>query len=215
MAGATKGNCYLCGKTVGKTAIKNHLLKELPQGDENCYLVKIECEYAKAFWLYVDIPLTATLMQLDKFMRQIWLECCGHLSEFSKGGAFGGNVVGKARKLGSLAVGEVLDYVYDMGSSTELIITIVEKTTRPKQKNVVRLLARNEIPSTSCDHCGKPATLINSWSFDEFLCDECPKTEEEEAYLPIVNSPRAGVCGYTGEGDTFGFEWAVGDAMKK
>lgn len=25
---ATKGNCYLCGAELGKTAMKNHILKE-------------------------------------------------------------------------------------------------------------------------------------------------------------------------------------------
>jgi hypothetical protein len=39
---ATQGNCFICGKTVGKTAIKNHILKEHNSGDERCILVKAE-----------------------------------------------------------------------------------------------------------------------------------------------------------------------------
>ena len=33
------------------------------------------------------------------------------------------------------------------------------------------------------------------------LCDACAKSHEcgEEMLLPLVNSPRAGVCGYTGQ----------------
>jgi hypothetical protein len=223
MPATTKCNCYYCGKTVGKGQIKAHLLKELPHGPEECYLIKIESAYSKIYYLYVDAPLTATLTQLDSFMRKIWLECCGHLSEFTLGGAWSGNKVEKTSKLSSLNVGDVLTYIYDMGSSTELRITIVEKTSRPKQKTAARLLARNEAPEVPpCDKCGKPATQINSWNFEEFICDDCLYNEtdyededeeddeeeddyDEEEYMPILNSPRMGVCGYCGETDTFGF----------
>jgi hypothetical protein len=42
---------------------------------------------------------------------------------------------------------------------------------------------------------------------DAFLCDECAKgVEDEAALLPIVNSPRCGVCGYDGEMDRWTFD---------
>ena len=43
----SQGNCYLCGKTLGKVAMKNHLLKAHSdaEGDQRCYLLKAEGVY--------------------------------------------------------------------------------------------------------------------------------------------------------------------------
>jgi hypothetical protein len=41
-------------------------------------------------------------------------------------------------------------------------------------------------------------------------CDECSKSnlkEYEDMFLPIVNSPRVGMCGYTGGADEEEFDW--------
>ena len=35
---SANGNCFICGKTAGKTAIKNHLLKDHNDGEEACLL---------------------------------------------------------------------------------------------------------------------------------------------------------------------------------
>ncbi len=37
----------------------------------------------KPFWLHLEAKSTATLSDLDHFLRRIWLECCEHLSEFT------------------------------------------------------------------------------------------------------------------------------------
>jgi hypothetical protein len=40
-----------------------------------------------------------------------------------------------------------------------------------------------------------------------FFCDSCAeKHEHEEMLLPVVNSPRMGVCAYDGELDVFAFK---------
>ena len=41
--------------------------------------------YAPADWMHLEIPVEATLRDLDQFLRDIWLECCGHLSAFTIG----------------------------------------------------------------------------------------------------------------------------------
>ena len=53
---ASKGNCYICGAELGKTAMKNHILKEHngPEDGQECVLLKIEGAYEKDYWLYVD-----------------------------------------------------------------------------------------------------------------------------------------------------------------
>ena len=206
---ATKksGNCYLCGQTLGAIAMKNHLLKEhASTGDEACFLLKIEGAYAKNYWLFVDVEKNKTLNSLDEFLRDIWLECCGHLSAFQ--GPTG--EVGKARKLSAFAVGDKLLHEYDFGSTTECLLTIVGETRRPKQKKAVRLLARNEPPVWKCASCGQPAEFICAECICETenadFCAACAEEHEHEFLLPITNSPRSGVCGYDCEMDDYAFD---------
>jgi hypothetical protein len=208
MAASSRGNCYLCGGTFGKTAMKNHHLKEHVDSGagEQCYLLKIEAMYDKNYWLYADVPLSGSLSALDGFLRKIWLECCGHLSAFYGSGR---TVIGKGRKWNTFAVGEKFEYEYDFGSSTELTIEILGETVRKKQKNTVRLLARNIPPFIQCSSCENPATVICAECYDSenpFFCDSCIENHDHEFLLSVVNSPRMGVCGYDGELDVFTFE---------
>lgn len=203
MARSTKGNCYLCGAELGKTAMKNHILKDHGgETGQECRLLKIEGACDKDYWLYVDIPVDKTLNALDKFLRRIWLECCGHMSEFR--GA------GKSTKAGKLRAGDQFLHLYDFGSTTETLITVIGTTWRPPQKEAVRLLSRNVPPQFSCGKCGAPAGYVDTehlWdNKNPFFCEKCAgKYADEEMLLPVTNSPRMGVCGYTGELDTFAF----------
>lgn len=205
---SSKGNCYLCGKTLGKTAMKNHIFKEHmgETGAQEATLFKIEGMYNKDFWLFLDVADTATLALLDAFLREIWLECCGHMSAF----LMDYNEVSKGVKIGTLIPGTQFLYEYDFGSTTELLITVMGKVTRPKGKNAVRLLARNEAPVFPCS-CGKPAEFIcqeclfEGEEFDLFYCGKCMKEHGHDLYLPVTNSPRLGECAYDGALDTYAF----------
>lgn len=207
----SKGNCYICGKTLAKTGAKRHLLSHEYIGEKNeaCRLIKIEDMYDKDYWLYVDIPFTSTLRSLDSFLRDIWLECCGHLSAFYVGRY---EKVGMNKKIAMIPDGSVLTYEYDFGSTTELKVSFVGTITRKKQKQAVRLLVRNEAPQYTCNVCKKTAeTICVECIYDvenPFFCEECAEShcdETEHYMLPIVNSPRMGVCGYDGAYDTYTF----------
>lgn len=39
--------------------------------------------YAPDYWLHLKVNSNTSLGTLDQFLRNIWLECCGHLSAFS------------------------------------------------------------------------------------------------------------------------------------
>lgn len=198
----SNGNCFICGKVAGKTAIKNHIIKYHNGGDEPCYLIKAEGAYDKDYWLFFTIPLDATLSAVDKFLRKIWCECCGHMSAFH----MGCREFGKARKVSVLSVGDTLLYEYDFGSTTEIILTVVDEISRVKQHEKVQLFARNASPQKLCEQCGAPATVVNAWE-NEVLCDNCAENvEDEAAIMPIVNSPRSGECGYDGELDIWIFD---------
>lgn len=197
------GNCFICGKTSTEIAMKNHVIKEHNDGDEKCYLIKAEGAHNKDYWLFFTVPLEARLEAVDKFLRQIWCECCGHLSAFR----IDRNEFAKSRQISVLTVGDKLLYEYDFGSTTEIMLTIVSEISRPKQRQKVRLLARNEPLLHVCSTCGVPATLMSSPWDNEFFCDACVKKVEDEGYLlPIVNSPRSGECGYGGEEDKWTFD---------
>jgi len=195
------GNCFMCGKTAAKTAMKNHVLKDHNGGDENCFLIKAEGAYNKDYWLFFTVAQTATLTTVDKFLREIWCECCGHMSAFRQGGS----KFGKSKKMSTLTVGDTLLYEYDFGSTTEIIVTVVSEIARPKQREKILLLARNEPILEVCDSCQAPAAYIDAWE-GGFVCESCTEDVDEDALMEITNSPRMGECGYTGEEDRWIFD---------
>lgn len=211
MAGTSlKGNCYLCGKAFSKAAFKNHILtnhvyKEADSQD--CVILKVEGAEDKNYWLYIDVSITATLKTIDTFLRNIWLECCGHMSAFYSRSY---EEIGKSNRVAIFPAGSVLLYEYDFGDTTSLKITVVAHTSRPKQRKAVRLLGRNEPYSFICGKCGKSADVICcecKWDDkNPFLCDTCAECHEHESMLPVTNSPRMGVCGYCGEFDIYDFD---------
>jgi hypothetical protein len=103
-----------------------------------------------------------------------------------------------------LEVGMKFFYEYDYGSTTALALKVVALRDQGTPKGTVQLLARNEAPQVSCHRCGtEPATQICTecaWNGEGWLCEACVAAHEcgDEMCLPVVNSPRAGVCGYTG-----------------
>ena len=189
--------------TRDKYLVKPHHLLQL----------RIDGLYAPDYWMYVEIPSEAPLDMLDNFLRKSWLECCGHLSRFEIRGisyssyadaSFGGKTmdiqIGKV-----LHVGDECTYEYDFGSTTDLRLKVQSEREGVRQKKVVTLLAHNVLPTQPCSVCGKPATQICSeCSYDGsgFLCETCATEHEcgEEMLLPVINSPRMGVCGYDGPG---------------
>lgn len=212
MAGNTlKGNCYLCGRTLSKAVFKNHILSNhiihKEADSQDCILLKVESAEDKNYWLYLDVSIASTLKTLDTFLRDIWLECCGHMSAFFSRGY---DEIGKSSKIALFPVGSVLLYEYDFGDTTSLKITVVARTSRPKQKKAVRLLGRNEPYAFVCGNCGKPADKICCecmWEdTNPFLCDICAGEHDHESMLPVTNSPRMGVCGYCGEFDIYEFD---------
>jgi hypothetical protein len=154
------------------------------------------------FWLDIAARREAKLKDVDALLRRVWLECCGHLSEF-----YGNHreTVSKNRRIDEvLAVtGSRLGYVYDFGSSTELLVSHLGVIQAAPVK-AARIVARNEAPSWSCDVCGQPATMVcvECANGGGGFCCETHALKHgcgEDMLSPVVNSPRMGVCGYTGE----------------
>ncbi|HWX53209.1 MAG TPA: aminotransferase class I/II-fold pyridoxal phosphate-dependent enzyme [Verrucomicrobiae bacterium] len=176
--------------------------------------VVIEGRDAKAYWLHVALKANASLEQLDTFLRETWLECCGHQSAFIiEGRRYSSQPMTDVGESGmDVLVGQVLApgarffYEYDFGSTTELTLTTAARLEPQEQPASVQLLARNEIPRVVCENCGGStmATVVCSncaWKGKGWLCEKCIATHEcrPETLLPVVNSPRVGVCTYGGQ----------------
>ena len=204
------GICQSCGSRKTKGAMVAHLKECLPvhsgrgprAGREAFLLLRAHANGIPVFWLDLVARPEAKLKDVDRFLRGIWLECCGHMSEF----------YGSARRKVSMntkvsealrGVAAGLGYVYDFGSSTELVISL-SGTVEGNSKGAVELVARNEPPAWPCDECSETATAVCTQCLYDgrgFCCAVHASSHDcgEDVLLPVVNSPRMGVCGYTGE----------------
>lgn len=219
----TKGVCARCGATLGKRAMANHLKKCLATSEDKTpssaaqaevFDLLVQGEGMPFFWLYVTADSGARLQDLDQFLRDIWLECCGHMSVFRIGstdyfitaaGELGGRSM-KATLDSVLAPGLEFTHEYDFGDTTYLRLKVLDKRLSKPNKNKVRLLARNEMPPIKCDSCSQPATqlcqiCVQEWADEARFCNECAPRHKcgEDYLLPFTNSPRCGQCGYTGD----------------
>ena len=79
--------CRACGYVGTKASMTRHLAtceKRGAVGRERD-VFRLRVSGGGPFWLDIEAAADATLDDLDSFLRGIWLECCGHLSEFSIG----------------------------------------------------------------------------------------------------------------------------------
>lgn len=249
------GKCFLCGQTFAKNAITRHLKKcvlahETGKGKPaRLFHIRAEGYYAPEYWIHLEMPADAILADLDDFLRAIWLECCGHLSAFTIGGAhyeynpweeeteeeaedwIAAEKEELLRSLGNLgmdraalenfldqivlfppsytmdvplaevlSVGTSFTHEYDFGSTTMLRLKVMGERKGPRPKGGVRVLARNYAPVFPCVECSEPSRWVYVFGDYETYCDRHAQAHDDwrEGFLPLVNSPRAGVCGYTG-----------------
>ncbi len=115
--------------------------------------LRIQSRHDKQYWLDLAVPIQTTLKTLDHFLRRTWLECCGHLSAFSTSTRPVEELNPSLKVIDVFARRKVIDYIYDFGSSTELVIKLRKFTAAGP---AIKILARNEPPSNACDECGSP-----------------------------------------------------------
>jgi len=205
-----KSKCLMCKKEYTAQGMQKHINNCLPKHNkqeakgkpkQSWYLV-VKTPFSSPFFLHLLLSGTATLQDLDSYLRRTWLECCGHLSSFSKE-RFGDDIDFKQKIKDVFSPGTTLCHQYDFGSTTELTVTCVD-ICEGSSGSKIKLLSRNAIPIVTCSKCNKkPAVEICTecvYDGTGFLCKDCAKSHEcgEEMFLPVVNSPRAGVCGYSG-----------------
>jgi len=212
---AAPGTCTICNSKLTKRTAAGHLLKEHANKDgRERFIILVDTPYSSPYWMVLLADPEAELSELDESLRDIWVECCSHLSAFT---IMGVEYMGSPDSEGidlendSLSMGvemqEVLSpgmtfrYEYDFGTTTELRLKVVDSILWDDEDDDVLMVVMNDKPEFICSECGKPA--VNhyvEWEEEKVLCDECSEGEMlEECYLlPICNSPRTGLCGFEG-----------------
>ena len=223
--GATSGKCERCGGRLGKGAMSRHLRTHLVGGkgaagarrgdpdDVPLLHLLVEGWYRPEYWMHLEADGEADLEELDGFLREEWLECCGHMSQFLIGdrdyvsdpGSIGDDALSMHVPMAeALPAGRRAMYEYDFGSTTTLRLRVVSVRRGIPDDVSVRLLARNDPPERRCAGCGAPAvhvcTSCRTGSAMTHLCGACGRDHGcgEDALLPVVDSPRCGVCAYRG-----------------
>ncbi|MCP4403965.1 MAG: plasmid pRiA4b ORF-3 family protein [bacterium] len=215
----TKGACVFCKKEMTRGGMAKHLpscsqhRKASEAADagktkeQGLYRLQVQDAWQGVYWLHLEMNASATLQKLDDYLRAIWLECCGHLSQFSIGGWRGEEIPMTKRVEKIFSVGLELTHIYDFGTSSETTIKVVsQRKGRPLSKHPVFLMARNAPPEIPCAECDKPASYLCMeciYELDEpgTLCEQHAEGHPHDSYgepMPIVNSPRVGMCGYEG-----------------
>ena len=210
------GVCFLCGKTFSKIGMTKHLKscirKNIKEKKVKVFHLLIDGLEYPEYWIHIEIKGSTPLATLDEFLKDLWLECCDHLSGFWFQRPFSDQEISKLAPAENVfEPGLQIYYVYDFGTSTILRIKVISEYMS-NFKGKLRLIARNRPIKIHCK-CGKEAKYVCTeclWSNPEeaWLCDECAKQHAcgMDMLLDVVDSPRVGECAYTGSSLTDIFE---------
>jgi len=217
----SRGTCQYCGEETAKSGMAKHLVKcskrwetieSAKQPDEIIWHLRVQDVHRKEFWLDLEMRNSATLEKLDHYLRAIWLECCGHLSQFTVGGSAGYEISKKRKADEVFTVGAQLLHLYDFGTTSETDIQVIGlREGGATTKHPIALMARNLTPEYLCQECNQPAEYLcmeclleGSRNENCFLCEAHIEDHSHQEYgepIQMVNSPRLGMCGYTGPAD--------------
>jgi len=221
------GACIYCGRELTRAGMARHLQSctkrreaqaeadKTKRQRQTLYHLQVKDAWSGDYWLQLEMRGGATLEELDAYLRAIWLECCGHLSQFTIGPwrytqMAGGWMEPEDRsmkvKVETIFVpGMEIPYEYDFGTTSHLLIKVVaQRLGKPTTDHPIVLMARNKFEPPPCIECGEPATrLCTECMYEEDgryeFCDEHAETHEHaEMIMSLVNSPRTGMCGYDG-----------------
>ena len=215
----SRGKCAFCGQEMAKGGLTKHLstcsqrqeaisvANQKSGKDQMLYHLQVQDAWRSDFWLHLEMDGSAVLKDLDGYLRAIWLECCGHLSQFSFGGWSGDEISMRTRAERIFQPGVELTHIYDFGTSSETLVKVVGvRKGKPLTSHPITLMARNNPPEVFCIECDQPASwlcLECLYELDEpgTLCDRHAQEHPHDDYgepMPLVNSPRVGMCGYSG-----------------
>ncbi len=221
MAGQTQpeGKCYFCQEIMTRRKLFNHLGKcvkrkeaiekaeKSNRSSQTLFHLRAKHPYANDFWLDLEVKGSASLFDIDEYLKDIWLECCGHMSEFSRGNFFRDEIEMDKTVETTFKKEKAIYHSYDFGTTSETIVELIgTRQGKSLTKNPMFLMSRNQMPEMECLDCNKVAThlCVECLYEDEsngMLCDEHTESHPHDNYgdpIRLVNSPRLGMCGYEG-----------------
>ena len=195
------GICNVCGTTLYGSEAYSHFgrciearygiraTRTVPKGRRKLSLRTMHISVrglGRPHWMELGVRADATLYEFDRFLRSVWLECCGHLSHFDIGGVVYSSMVPRPgddfdfvpmdeheeqwRHMGK-AVGTAIKpatwfaHQFDYGTTTDLDLRHVHEfealaqvlgPSQPWHGGKIVVLARNLPMRTFCQ-CGRPA----------------------------------------------------------
>ena len=201
---AIPGTCFICQQTVPGDRIRRHLLdciesrtglKPSPnprRRDPRRTAWKTACLSIRARerprWLELGVRCDTTLHELDRFLRGVSLECCGHLSHFEIGDDIYSLAVRAHGRTGSPVVAHGEDHQCGHTPARQIRVRArLRQSHRADSRTPRRLrgagaggqpfaaVARREIvilarnnPLQACLRCGGPANWRVAPEYDEF-----------------------------------------------
>ena len=233
------GICSICGKTLSGNRIRRHLLQciratygltvvERTRGrgrnsSPDTLHISVRAQESP-HWIELGVRSDATLHELDRFLKSVWLECCGHLSHFEIGGVAHSTMVpmpgesfpfepmdeyeAQWRHMAITVREAILPYTgfehqFDYGHPTDLVLEHVAvyeglaQTLSPSQPwngQKTVVLARNH-PLHSCLHCGRPA----EWSIPQDPDDDEDPDDELSDWYGEPDDIDRGTVHFCGE----------------
>lgn len=206
-----KGKCYYCNKELTERTIKRHMkscsiMKNRIEESiakngklRKQFIIAIKPRYEKnEYCIYLSIDGTLGLVHIDQFIKDVWVECCGHLSAFVIKKKFYQDNEMNIRLNEILSIGEKFQYEYDFGSTTYLELEVVDIIDVSKDFTQIEIIARNNEVINQCEACGAEAKYFH-YEEDKWLCKNCiDEGNDMISEFNYCNSPRDGVCGYEG-----------------
>ena len=186
------GECHLCSRNISSLRYMKHHLESCmrtwtwqprdndQEANDTFTHVTFRAEPNVNYWMVAVIRKDVTLRQVDEFLRNVWLECCNHLSRFN----FGGMTVGSDgfekemrhhfdhidtshiatfdSELMKIALpGTILEHEYDMGSTSITEITVNGLLEIPESRPIT-VVAQNNPPPTNQEN--SPRSGYNCFS---------------------------------------------------
>jgi len=206
-----KAKCYYCNKELTEKTIKRHMKncseiekrideKRTTDGKlRNQFIIAIKPkEGGNEYCIYLSIDGTLGLIHIDQFIRDIWVECCGHLSGFGIRGRFYQDHSLNNKIEDILNLDDKFEYEYDFGSTTNLILEVIDIRLVPISFSQIEIIARNHEIKHECEICGAEAKHY-SYDKEEWECEKCIDEDDDMiSEFDYCNSPRDGVCAYEG-----------------
>lgn len=208
--------CKICNQKFTERGLKKHIIKCIPTTIYNGIYMRLYGEkkikvndetIIKKYWVYIVVPLDYTLHKLDSVIRNIWVECCNHLSEFivSKDNKINIYIysnheqedkdINQQINLLDVIKNKELVYHYDFDNTTKINIEILDIITNKKNNENILLINRNNEVDINCSNCNNSSNKICSicnkinCCYNSCMCDN-------KTLLPLLNSPRMGTCCY-------------------